>query len=201
MPLINLIESDLIVAKKAAQQLRLSQASLIASACVVGLAYVFVLGQGAMLAAEEQSLQSKLKKLKPLIKSIEEHKRTVSDLEPRLKTLEDARELTNRWGRLLNHVSVNTPQDIYLTAIRSDASQPDQPIKVTFVGTGKSQSDASEFVLRCQNSQDLESVNLIGSQEKLLRQVSAIEFEIAGAIVGTAPKPVNEGDEDGKGAK
>jgi Tfp pilus assembly protein PilN len=201
MPLINLIESDLIVAKKAAQQLRLSQSSLIASACVVGLAYVFVLGQGGMLAAEEQSLQSKLKKLKPLIKSIEEHKRTVSDLEPRLKTLADARDLTSRWGRLLNHVSVNTPQDIYLTAIRSDASQPDQPIKVTFVGTGKSQSDASEFVLRCQNSQDLESVNLVGSQEKLLKQVSAIEFEVAGAIVGSAPKATNEGDDESKGAK
>lgn len=192
MPFINLIESDLILAKKASQQLRLSQAALIASASVVGIAYLAVLGQSAMLAAEQSSVQSKLKKLKPLLKSIDEDKRIVADLEPRLKTLEDARDLTSRWGRLLNHITVNTPQDVYLTAIRSDSSQPEQPIKVTFIGTGKSQSDASQFALRCQNSQDLEGLKVVGSSEKLLRTVSAIEFEVAGSIVGTAPKTTKE---------
>ncbi|MEI7575706.1 MAG: PilN domain-containing protein [Armatimonadota bacterium] len=192
MPFINLIESDLIVAKKAAQQMRLSQVALIAAGSVVGIAYLVILGQGAALASEEQGVQAKLKKLKPMLKEIEEQKRIVADLEPRLETLQDARELTSRWGRLLNHVAVNTPPDVYLTAIRADASQPDQPIKVTFIGTGKSQSDASQFVLRCQNSRDIEGVNLVGSQEKLLRQMSAIEFEIAGSIVGSAKKPAND---------
>ena len=201
MPLINLIESDLLVAKKASQQMRLSQAALIAAGCVVGISYLFVLGQGAMLAGEEQQVQTKLKKIKPIIKAIDEQKQIVADLEPRLQTLEDARELTNRWGRLLNHVSVNTPRDVYLTSIRSDSSQVDQPIKVTFIGTGKSQTDASEFVLRCQNSQDMESVNLVGSQEKLLRAVSAIEFEIAGSIIGTAPKPASDEDKPTVGEK
>lgn len=195
MPFINLIESDLIVAKKAAQQMRISQMALVAAGSIVGLAYLVVLGQGTLLATEEQAVQSKLKKLKPMLKAIEEQKRIVADLEPRLDTLQSARELTSRWGRLLNHVAVNTPPDVYLTAIRADANQPDQPIKVTFIGTGKSQSDASQFVLRCQNSRDIESVNLVGSQEKLLRQMSAIEFEVAGSIVGTAPKPANEEEE------
>ena len=198
MPFINLIESDLIVAKNAAQQMRLSQIALILAGSVVGIAYLIVLGQGVALAADEQSVQVKLKKLKPIIKAIDEHKRVIADLAPRLETLTDARDLTNRWGRLLNHIAVNTPPDVYLTAIRADSSQPEQPIKVTFVGTGKSQSDASQFVLRCQNSQDLEGVNLVQSQEKLLRKMSAIEFEIAGSIVGTAPPPA--GDEE-KGAK
>ena len=192
MPFINLIELDLIVAKKAAQQMRLSQTALVAAGSVVGIAYLLVLGQGALLAAEEKGIQIKLKKLKPMLKAIDEQKRIIADLEPRLETLSSARDLTSRWGRLLNHITVNTPPDVYLTAIRADSSQPDQPIKVTFVGTGKSQSDASQFVLRCQNSQDLEGVNLIQSQEKLLRSMSAIEFEIAGSIVGTAPKPVAE---------
>ncbi|MDH4388095.1 MAG: PilN domain-containing protein [Fimbriimonas sp.] len=192
MPFINLIESDLIVAKKAAQQMRLSQTALVVAGSVVGIAYLLVLGQGALIAAEEKGIQIKLKKLKPMLKAIDEQKRIIADLEPRLETLSSARDLTSRWGRLLNHITVNTPPDVYLTAIRADSSQPDQPIKVTFVGTGKSQSDASQFVLRCQNSQDLEGVNLIQSQEKLLRSMSAIEFEIAGSIVGTAPKPVAE---------
>ena len=175
--------------------MRISQIALVAAASTVGLAYLVVLGQGALLASEEQAVQSKLKKLKPMLKAIEEQKRIVADLEPRLDTLQSARELTSRWGRLLNHIAVNTPPDVYLTAIRADANQPDQPIKVTFIGTGKSQSDASQFVLRCQNSRDIESVNLIGSQEKLLRQMSAIEFEVAGSIVGTAPKPANSDEE------
>jgi Tfp pilus assembly protein PilN len=156
MPFINLIELDLIVAKKAAQQMRLSQTALVAAGSVVGIAYLLVLGQGALIAAEEKGIQIKLKKLKPMLKAIDEQKRIIADLEPRLETLSSARDLTSRWGRLLNHITVNTPPDVYLTAIRADSSQPDQPIKVTFVGTGKSQSDASQFVLRCQNSQDLE---------------------------------------------
>jgi Tfp pilus assembly protein PilN len=172
--------------------MRLSQTALVAAGSVVGIAYLLVRGQGALIAAEEKGIQIKLKKLKPMLKAIDEQKRIIADLEPRLETLSSARDLTSRWGRLLNHITVNTPPDVYLTAIRADSSQPDQPIKVTFVGTGKSQSDASQFVLRCQNSQDLEGVNLIQSQEKLLRSMSAIEFEIAGSIVGTAPKPVAE---------
>ena len=102
MPFINLIESDLIVAKNAAQQMRLSQIALILAGSVVGIAYLIVLGQGVALAADEQSVQVKLKKLKPIIKAIDEHKRVIADLAPRLETLTDARDLTNRWGRLLN---------------------------------------------------------------------------------------------------
>jgi hypothetical protein len=46
-----------------------------------------------------------------------------------------------------------------------------------------------------QNAEDLESVNLGGTQEKLLEKTTAYEFELNGDIVGTAEKKKKaEGD-------
>lgn len=187
MPLINLIESDLIVARKAAQRKRVSQMALAGSCAVIGVGYAALLGQSANLGAEEADIQSKIKKLKPMLRAIEEDRRIIADLEPRLEALTDARDLTNRWGRIMQHLTVNTPQDCYLTAVRADAGNPNEAISVTFTGVGKTQSDASQFLLRCQNAKDMQGVNLVQSRERTVLRGSMIEFEIKGSIVGTEP--------------
>jgi hypothetical protein len=71
----------------------------------------------------------------------------------------------------------------------------EKPIHVTFNGVSRTQTDASEMLLRMQNAEDLESVNLGGTQEKLLEKTTAYEFELNGDIVGTAEKKKKaEGD-------
>jgi Tfp pilus assembly protein PilN len=146
---------------------------------------LFTMKMGASVA-EEASIQMRIKKLKPLLKEIELAKREESELNPRVSTLEDAQKLTSRWGRLLEHLTVNTPPDGYYTTIRSVASDPKKPIEVTFNGVCSSQATVSEMVMRTQNSRDLEAVNLEGSREKPIDKLSAIEFTIRGNITDSA---------------
>lgn len=189
MPLINLIESNLVAARKSEQQLRISKFALIGSVAIVGLAYMTLLAQGNAVSTEIESVQAQIKKLKPLISQIEAYKKDENELGPKVTTLQDAQDLTNRWGRLLGHFAVNTPADVWVSSMRTMITDPKQPIRVTLMGVAKTQTDASEMMLRVQNSKDLESVNLVGTQERLLEKISAVEYEIAGDIVGTAEAP------------
>lgn len=188
MPLINLIESQILSARRAERQLQLSKFALIGTAVVIGSAYMVMMVESAGLNGQLADVEAKLKKLKPIQEQIDANKKEESNLEPRLTTLVSARNLTNRWARLMEHLSVNTPSNVWLTSFRSSAVDPEKPIHITFNGVGQSQTLVSEMMLRTQNATDLESVTLVGSQEKLFEKTSGIEFEMGGDIVDTAEK-------------
>lgn len=197
MPLINLIESQILSTRRSGRQLQISKFAFIGTITALGSVYFLLFAQGAGLSSQQNMIEEKLKKLKPLQEQIDTFKKEESTLDPRLTTLESARNLTNRWARLMEHLSMNTPSNVWLTSFRSVASDPEKPIHITFNGVGESQTDVSEMTMRTQNALDLESVNLVGSQEKLFEKVTGFEFEIGGDIVDTAEKkkkPV-EGEE------
>ena len=188
MPHINLIESRILATRKAERQVQISKFAFFGVATVFAAVYIAMFAQGAGLAAQQQSIEEKLKKLRPMFDQIEASKKDEDELSTRLTTLEDARNLTGRWGRLMEHLSTNTPPNVWLTAFRSVAIDPEKPIRITFNGVGQTQTDVSEMMLRTQNAADLESVNLVGSQERVVDKTTAIEFEMGGDIVGTAQK-------------
>lgn len=191
MPLINLIESQKIAARKNDQQLRTSKLVLIGSVVISALGYGTVLLQSGDIEGEMQSLEKQIKAVAPLVAQIETNQKEANELSPRLTTLEDAQTLTSRWGRIMDHLAVNTPTDCWLTNIRSLSSDPEKPITISVVGVAKSQTNVSEFVLRWQNAKDVEGGNLRYSQEKLLDKTQAVEFEVGGDILGTADKKKN----------
>lgn len=188
MPHINLIESRILATRKAQRQVQISKFAFFGVATVFAAVYIAMFAQGAGLAAQQQSIEDKLKKLRPMFDQIEASKKNEDELSTRLTTLEDARNLTGRWGRLMEHLSTNTPHNVWLTSFRSVAIDPEKPIRITFNGVGQTQTDVSEMMLRTQNATDLESVNLVGSQERVVDKTTAIEFEMGGDIVGTAQK-------------
>ena len=188
MPLINLIETQNLSQKRDESNLRISKFILIGASGLMALAYSFLAAQGFGLNAQQHEIEAKLKVLKPLQEQIDGNKKEESNLDPRLKTLESARILTSRWANLMEHLSFNTPQNVWLTSFRSSAVDPEKPIHITFNGVGQSQIDVSQMMMRTQNSRDLESVSLVGTQEKLFDKVTGIEFEMAGDIVDTAEK-------------
>jgi Tfp pilus assembly protein PilN len=188
MPTINLIESRLIATAKLQQTNRMSKMIFLGTCSVMGMAYFALFGQGLSLSNEERQLATRVNKMRPLIFQTEELKKEESGLKPKLQTLEDAQTLTNRWARLMVHLSRNTPPDVWLSSVRAAAMDAEKPIHVTFNGVSRTQTDASEMLLRMQNAEDLESVNLGGTQEKLLEKTTAYEFELNGDIVGTAEK-------------
>jgi Tfp pilus assembly protein PilN len=193
MPLINLIQEQRLAIKRAE---RTARAYFLAFACTavasVG-AYGFVLYQSETLENQASKLRAERQRNEPLMKQIEENVKLYGELSPRLKTLEGAQAVSARWNRIMQHVAQNTPGATWLTAMRVTATDPTKPITVSFVGVAPAQEPIGEFILRIQNSKDLESVNLKYSQEKLLQTSKGIEFEVTADIVGTADqKPKDE---------
>ncbi len=199
MPLINLIESQILSEKRADRQLQMSKFILIGVATVIGSSYFVLVAEGASLNGQANAIESKLKKLKPLQGQIDAFKKDEGNLGPRLKTLEDARKLTNHWAHLMEHLASNTPSNVWLTSLRSSAVDPEKPIHISFNGVGQSQTLVSEMLLRTQNAPDLESVNLVGSQEKMYEKSTGIEFELAADIIDTAEKKKKVEDKDKEG--
>lgn len=188
MPSINLIEPLKIAARKSEKQLRVSKMTFMGSAIIAAFGYGLLMLQSGDIGGEERKLQEQIAKLKPLVDEIETQKKEVNQLTPRLQTLQDAQKLTGRWGRIMQHLSTNTPPEVWLTGLRSLASDGEKPINLSIVGVAKTQANVSEFALRWQNALDLEAANLRYSQEKMLDKLQAIEFEVGGDIVGTAEK-------------
>jgi Tfp pilus assembly protein PilN len=188
MPLINLIETQILSKKREDSQLRISKYTFFGTIGIISLSYFALVAQGVGLNGQQNDIEAKLKKLKPLQEQIDGFKKEESNLEPRYQTLSKARMLTNRWANLMGHLAVNTPGDVWLTAFRSNGPDPEKPIHITFNGVGKTQTDVSQMMMRTQNAQDLEAVALVGSQEKPFEKVTGMEFEIGGDIVGTAEK-------------
>ena len=198
MPLINLIESRIIAEKKAAQALRVSKMVFAGTGAIVAATYGLVLIQASNIGGHENELREQIKKQKPMVDKIADMQSEKSDLEPRLKTLTDARDLTERWGRIMKHLATNTPENVWLTALRAQAGDPEKPIGLSIIGLAKTQAEMAEFTLRTQNAKDLEAVSMKYSQEKVLEATTAVEFEVGGEIVGTAEKKRNA---EGEGAK
>ncbi|MBI1335091.1 MAG: PilN domain-containing protein [Armatimonadetes bacterium] len=197
MPLINLIESQILSAKRSDQKLQVSKFAFIGAIAIFGSAYAVLFAEGSSLGSKQVEIEAKLKKLKPLQEQIDAFKKDSATLEPRLKTLESARNLTNRWARLMEHLAINTPSNVWLTSFRSAAVDPEKPIHITFNGVGESQTDVSEMMLRTQNAQDLESVTLGGTQEKLFEKTTGVEFEMGGDIVDSVEKKKKPTKEEG----
>ncbi|MBX3095290.1 MAG: PilN domain-containing protein, partial [Fimbriimonadaceae bacterium] len=115
------------------------------------------------------------------------NKAELAQLQPRLKTLETALVDTARWSRLMNHLAGNTPDGIWLTNVRCQNPDPSKGTMVQFTGNSQNQDLVGAFILRLNASEDLENVQLKFTQERIVEGGKAIEFEISGDVVGTAP--------------
>ena len=157
------------------------------------LTYFWLQADG--LSQEKTKLEAQLAKNAPLVKQIEEYQKQYNEVSPRLKTLEDAQLVSNRWGRIMTHIAHQTPSPTWLTAMRVTSNEPSKPIGLSLVGVAPGQAPISEFILRLQNSKDLENVTLKYSQEKMMQLTKMVEFEVTADIVDTAEaKPKQEGE-------
>ncbi len=197
MPLINLIQEQRLAQKRNEAQARSFFLVFVGSAVAAVGGFGFFWLQAEGLTREKTVLENQLQKNAPLVKQIEEYQKEYGELNPRLKTLEDAQLVSGRWGRIMTHLAQQTPKPTWLTAMRVQASDPSKPIGLSLMGVAPQQEPISEFILRLQNCNDLENVSLRYTQEKVMDKVKAVEFEVSADIVGTAEAaPKKEGEED-----
>jgi len=197
MPLINLIQEQRLARKRNEGKARSFFFVFVGSAVASVGGYGFFLYQTDTLGHQKAQLEAQLQKNAPLVKQIDDNDKLYGQLSPRLKTLEDAQVISGRWGRILTHLAHQTPKATWLTAMRVTANADvTKPINLDVQGVSPAQEPISEFILRMQNSKDLENVGLKYSQEKVIQMVKAVEFEVTADIVDTAqPKPKEEKDE------
>jgi len=192
MPLINLIQEQRVLARKNETKARMLFFSFVGVAAVSVVSFGYFMFQTDALMKEEATLQAQTQKMQPVITQIETNERAFSTLQPRLRTLEDAIASTDKWTGILNHLLVQTPQNMWLTGIRTTGADPTKPISVSFIGLSAKQQLVGEFIMRLQNCKTLENVSLKYTQEKIVDRGTGIEFEVNADVVGTVEEKPKE---------
>lgn len=200
MPLINLIYEQRQTIRRENSKKRMIFGTMAVTAALGTLTWggLALATQGLQL--EKQSREQQLSKMEPVMKAIKASKAQYSVLSPRLTTLEDAGDATKRWARILDHVSRSTPEGVWLTAIRCSQGAEHEPVAIEMAGLGPTQEAISEFILRVQNTEDLQGITLRYTQGEFVNEVRAIKFELSGTVAGTGEtkKEEAEGDKEKK---
>jgi Tfp pilus assembly protein PilN len=195
MPHINLIQEQRAIARR--NEIR----SRTGFFTFVGVTFLSVMAYGGLylkntdLKAKEASLLGELQRLEPMKKQIEGIKQLESELQPRLASLEEAQQLTDKWIHILNHFTTQTPKNTWLTNVKSAANDPQKGVMVTLTGLSTAQDPVGEFMQRVQNEPNLQGVLLKYTNEKPTLAGPAIEFELEAEVAGTAPKKTKEEEE------
>lgn len=201
MPFINLIQEQRQEARRNESRARMFFLSFVGS-LVMSLGVLgFLMYEHEMLKVEESGLRNKAQKLQPLVKRIETNQADYAELAPRLTTLENAQLATGHWSRILDHLTRQTPNETWLTAIRCVAPDPSKPIEITFAGLSTRQELIGDFMLRLQSCPDLANVQLRFTQEKLSSYGRNIEFEINADVQGSAEESKPEIKKEGNDEK
>lgn len=186
MPFINLIEEQRIAEKREQAQSR-TALMVLSSVCAlgaVGCGFMWLAIEG--LDSEAAALQKEADKVRPLQEQISDVQSLIGAMGPKFNTLENAQKLTGKWDVVLNHLTTQTPREIWLTNIRTQASDPTKPIEVSFIGMGQQLQTIGEYMLRLQTCEMLQSVGLKFTQEKMVSERTGIEFEITSQLAGSA---------------
>jgi Tfp pilus assembly protein PilN len=200
MPFINLIQEHVLAAKKERKRARVALLCFTFATSLAVAANGYCIWQSESLDADISKLQADTNKNKGMLAKIEENRHQLNDLSPRLKTLSDAQDMTQRWASILDHLSKQTPPGAWLTGLVTQSTDPTKPLSTSFKGISTRQELVGEFMLRLQTCAELENVSLRFTGEKIISSNKGIEFDVTADIAGTATeKPKNEQKEGAKG--
>lgn len=188
MPFINLIHEQRVAAERADRKSKMFFLAFVGVMLSSVGAFSLVSFDKGQVHEQQAALQSQIDRAKPLIAKTEANQLEQSKLTPRMKTLQDAQNDTQRWDRVLTYLTTQTPTTTWLTAVRCNAGDPKKGVNISFTGVAMSQEPVGELILRLQNSPDLGNLNLNYTQEKLIQQTKTTEFQVNADLVGTEPK-------------
>ncbi|MBN8690155.1 MAG: PilN domain-containing protein [Armatimonadetes bacterium] len=204
MPKINLIQEQRNLVSNELKKRRVLLTTFMSTFLVGGGIYSGLFLQTESLLGQRADYQSKVDKMKPLVDAIEANEQQFAVLSPRLTTLEDAGITTQRWARVLDHISRSVPEGIWLISMRCNQPSEQDPVTVEVQGFGPTQELVSELILRLQGTKDLENVMLKYTQGDVAAENKSIRFEVAAQIAGSAKLPPitekKEGDTKENGA-
>ncbi|GBC94337.1 hypothetical protein HRbin16_00118 [bacterium HR16] len=183
MPLINMIS------ERREQQARLIRnrkrllTVLLAEVSVLAGIFSF-LGVGTMsLQTRLERAQREIKRLQPTLDLIAKTERDTQALMPRLRTLTEAQQHTQRWYATINGIARCLPADVWLTGISSsqvqDSEKKGQTTLITLTGSTLTQQQVGEMMLRLNTIPTFEKVDLHFTQQRSYNNFETVDFEVA----------------------
>lgn len=190
MPVLNLIHEKRQAIRRDEKKAKMFFIAFAAISSVSTLAFMGLQLDVANTRGAQVAVQKKIDRTKPLQKQIEQNKKDFDDLSPFVKALSEARDNSNRWSRFLTHLSKQTPNNLYLTQMRSNQTDPTKPVTISIMGNAKDNEAVGEFLLRIANSFDVEQARFQNTTSpKPVGTTTLYGFEIAVDLAGTAHQP------------
>ena|SRR5438874_905942 len=191
MPLINLIAEQRAQLRNQGKKARIWFFAFAGTACMGAASVGFLFLRAESLGSEISSLQTKALELKPFEDAIAKNQKMLADLKPRLETLNTARMDTQRWSRILGHISLVMPDNTWLTSVAAQqGSDQTKPVEIAWTGMTTDQNLVGDLMLRMQKSIDLQNVQLRYTETKRTSTGEGVEFQIASEVMGTADAPI-----------
>jgi Tfp pilus assembly protein PilN len=201
MPLINLIAEQRSARRAGIRRTRFTMMVWGVELLVCVGAFGFILWQVDKQNERLAELEAKNAALQPQLDVLDVGKKELSMLVPRLTTLQNAGKFTDRWIRILEHLSMEMPQGAWLTGIRIGQSKQDsEDVDVTFTGIAVNQELVGETMMRLNNSPDLGDMELKFTREKQNVASQGVEFEVYTKISFGDAKP-DPNQKEAAGAK
>ncbi|GIV17354.1 MAG: hypothetical protein KatS3mg022_2789 [Armatimonadota bacterium] len=200
MPLINMIserreqQARLIRNRKRLLTILLVEVSVLAG--------IFsLLGVGVIsLQTRLHRAQREIERLQPTLDRIAKIEHETQALIPKLRTLTDAQQHTQRWYATINGIARCLPADVWLTGISSsqvqDSEKKGQNTLITLTGSTLTQQQVGELMLRLNTIPTFEKVELHFTQQRSYNNFETVDFEVAARV--QTPGQEEGKDETGK---
>ena len=196
MPFVNLIKEDRLAAAAKERQVRMFVLLCIAIGGVSFMGAGFFTFEAARYRAKNAALEQALEEAKPYMQRVDHNNAEIAKLEPRIATLTNAQDATLQWSRILDHLKSNMPEGVWLTSVMCQRQSPGEPVVVAVKGISTTQEAVGYLIMRLETSNDLESPQLVFTQERRLEKGKALEFEVKGILAGSAPEQAKSKEVD-----
>jgi len=183
MPLINMISERRQQQAMLIRRRKQWFAVLLAEIGVLAGVFSFLGMTNLSLQARLQRAQQEINKLQPTLDLIAKTERDTQALMPKLRTLSEAQQLTERWYATINGIARCLPADVWLTSITSiqaqDGERNRQTTVITLVGSTLTQQQVGEMMLRLNTIPTFEKVELHYTQQRSYNNLETVDFEVA----------------------
>jgi Tfp pilus assembly protein PilN len=192
MPYINLIQEQRLARRQGERRARLLFGTFLIVLLVAVGAFGYLFFEDQVARRHLASFRKKVAQIQPILDEIEQNQKLLAAMGPRLTTLEQAQESTQRWQRVLDHLSRYMPETMWLTNMKADDKDAAKPVGLGLTGLSPSQDDVGDLLLRLQACTDLKNVTLKYTTERIQGEGKGIEFNVDAEIVGTEEAPLKK---------
>jgi type IV pilus assembly protein PilN len=120
-----------------------------------------------ILKQEKTAKQKELDSFKHITAKIKTIKKTIAEIEPKLKTIKELEKLKTGPVRLLDEIAMSTPKDkLWLTSLKESKGS------LSLEGTAMDNETVADFMNSLQSKESIQSVELVRTKQKKIEKLS-----------------------------